>query len=52
MDWADSFGGIGPQPKMVVKKETAMTMFDKAGFHLDKEISAGSHHYGMIYKKL
>ena len=52
VDWADSFGGIGPQPKMVVKKETAMTMFDKAGFHLDKEISAGSHHYGMIYKKL
>lgn len=52
VDWSDSFGGIGPTPKMVVNKIMASTMFEKAGFHLDREVSAGSHHYGLMYKKL
>ena len=52
VDWADSFGGIGPKQNMVVKKEKAIDMFEKSGFHLEKEIEAGSHHYGMIFKKL
>ena len=52
VDWADSFGGIGPKPEVVVKKEKLIEMFEKAGFHLDREISAGAHHYGFIYKKL
>ncbi len=52
VDWADSFGNMGPHPEAVVKKETAMDLFSKAGFHLDREVDAGSHHYGMIFKKL
>ncbi len=52
VDWSDSFGGIGPTPKDVFKKDVASSMFEKAGFHLDMEINAGSHHYGFIYKKL
>ncbi len=52
VDWSDSFGGIGPKPTHVVTKEKAMELFDEAGFHLDKQISAGSHHYGLMYKKL
>ena len=52
VDWTDSFGGIGPKPDAVVKKDTVMDMFEKEGFHLDREISAGAHHYGLIYKKL
>jgi ubiquinone/menaquinone biosynthesis C-methylase UbiE len=52
VDWSDSFGGIGPEPKKVVLKATTQEMFEKNGFHLDREISAGSHHYGMIFKKL
>ena len=52
VDWADSFGGIGPKPDLVVTKEKAKALFDEAGFHLDREINAGSHHYGLIYKKL
>ncbi len=52
VDWSDSFGGMGPQPKMVIKKDKIQELFQKEGFHLDREISAGSHHYGMIYKKL
>ena len=52
IDWLDSFSGIGPKPNMIVKKEKVMDMFEKNGFHLDREIPAGSHHYGLIYKKL
>ena len=52
VDWSDSFGGIGPSLKSVVKAEKSKEMFEKEGFHLDKEIEAGSHHYGLIYKKL
>ena len=52
VDWADSFGGIGPKPDVVVKKETVLEMMEKNGFHMDREISAGSHHYGIIFKKL
>lgn len=52
VDWADSFGNLGPPPEMIIKKDEMAEIFQKAGFHLEKEISAGSHHYGMIYKKL
>ncbi len=52
VDWSDSFGNMGPKVDHVVTKSDAMSMFEKAGFHLDKEIQAGSHHYGLIYKKL
>ena len=52
VDWVDSFGGIGPKPEAVVKKEAILEMMAKNGFHVDREISAGSHHYGIIFKKL
>ena len=52
VDWADSFGGIGPKPEVVIKPEVVKEKFEKEGFHLDREISAGAHHYGMIFKKL
>lgn len=52
IDWVDSFGGLGPSQKSVFKKEQAVKLFEKAGFHLDREITAGAHHYGFIYKKL
>lgn len=52
IDWSDSFGGIGPKADAVVKKATAMEMFEKAGFSIEKEIFAGAHHYGFIFKKL
>ena len=52
VDWSSSFGGIGPKPEDVIKKDKVATMLEKNGFSLDKEISAGAHHYGLIYKKL
>jgi len=52
MDWSDSFGNIGPKKDTVFTKEKATELFSKSGFHLDKEIKVGAHHYGLIFKKL
>ena len=52
VDWTGSFGGMGPKKEMVVNKEDVSKNFEKNGFHLDREISAGQHHYGLIFKKL
>lgn len=52
VDWTDSFGNMGPHPEVVFKKNDAMNSFSKYGFHLDREILAGAHHYGLIFKKL
>lgn len=52
IDWTDSFGGLGPKPESVFRKDMAVSLFEKNGFHLDREILAGAHHYGLIYKKL
>ncbi|MFZ2522470.1 MAG: class I SAM-dependent methyltransferase [Minisyncoccia bacterium] len=52
IDWSDSFGGIGPKPIDVVKKPKAKELFEKQGFSIDREISAGAHHYGLIFKKM
>lgn len=51
VDWSDS-SSIGPGKGFLVKKDKLMSLFEKAGFHNDREISAGQHHYGIIFKKL
>lgn len=52
VDWQDSFGGLGPKAEAVFAKSPAENLFEKEGFHLEKEMEAGSHHYGLIFKKL
>jgi ubiquinone/menaquinone biosynthesis C-methylase UbiE len=52
VDWSDSFGGIGPSRGHVFSKVDAEHIFEGAGFSKDREIQAGSHHYGFLYKKL
>lgn len=50
IDWEDSFGHIGPHPDHVFKKGQALILFKRYGFELEKEIDAGSHHYGLLFK--
>jgi ubiquinone/menaquinone biosynthesis C-methylase UbiE len=52
IDWTDSFGGTGPEPEFVVTKEHSRELFESAGFVYDRDINAGSHHYGMMFKKV
>ncbi len=51
IDWVDSFGGLGPQPNAVFTESQAEEMWTKAGFIKERTISAGSHHYGIIFTK-
>jgi hypothetical protein len=52
VDWEGSFGGIGPQDKDVIDKTDMIKIFQEHGFKLDKEISAGAQHYGLIFRKV
>jgi ubiquinone/menaquinone biosynthesis C-methylase UbiE len=49
IDWNESYGQIGPHPDHIVTKDEAREIFEKAGFHLESFVDAGSHHYGMLY---
>lgn len=51
VDWSDSFGGMGPAATSVIPKALATQLFESQGFSVEKEITAGAHHYGIIFKK-
>ena len=51
IDWKDSFGGMGPNSTQLVSKALAQSFFEQAGFQLEKEIDAGEHHYGLVFRK-
>ncbi len=50
IDWTDSFGGLGPQQASVFSLASCKSLFSN-GFSVEKEFSAGTHHYGIIFKK-
>ena len=49
VDWAGSYGGMGPAPKQVVSEHEAEDFFISGGFHKVKSFRAGPHHYGIIF---
>src|ERR1035437_590766 len=51
VEWSDSFGGIGPEQSVVFVHDKAVELFASVGFVLDHEIDAGSHHYGVVFKR-
>ncbi len=51
IDWSDSFGGMGPHPDQVISVPQAKELFTKFGFTEEKTFDAGTHHYGIIFKK-
>ncbi len=52
IDWADSYGGLGPHPDQIFKASDAEPLFTKSGFGLVKSFDAGDHHWGLLFKKL
>jgi len=52
VDWRESFGNMGPEPQAVVTAAAARALFEKGGFVFDRDISAGEHHYGMVFRKV
>ena len=51
VDWKDSYGGLGPQPKEIITYDVARTLFESNGFVFEKDIQTGDHHYGFVLKK-
>ncbi len=49
VDWAGSYGGMGPVPEKVVSEHEAEDFFIKGGFHKVKSFRAGPHHYGILF---
>jgi ubiquinone/menaquinone biosynthesis C-methylase UbiE len=49
IDWAGSYGGMGPAPEHVVTEHDAEALFINGGFHKTKSFRAGPHHYGIIF---
>jgi len=52
VDWQESFGGIGPQFESVIDRKEAQKLGEASGFTFNSDIEAGSHHYGLIFKKI
>lgn len=52
IDWKESFGGIGPAVQEVVSEGKAKELFSQHGFQYVRGISAGDHHYGLIFTKI
>lgn len=50
VDWSDGFAGLGPKQADVVTREVAVTIFGEEGFILEKDLNAGAHHYGLVFK--
>lgn len=48
IDWADSFGGMGPEKSAVVTEGAATKLLTAAGFAIAGTFPAGAHHYGLI----
>ncbi len=51
VDWTDSHSNMGPHKEMVVTEQNAKELFMKKGFVFEKNILAGSHHYGLVFTK-
>ena len=52
IDWVDTFGGVGPAPEQVVKRDQAQKLFEQAGLVFASDFQAGDHHYGLIFKRI
>jgi ubiquinone/menaquinone biosynthesis C-methylase UbiE len=51
IDWSDSFGNIGPKADVVVTESQARTFFERNNFVIDRDVSVGAHHYGLVIRK-
>lgn len=49
IDWAGSYGGMGPAPEKVITEHDAEALCINGGFHKVKSFRAGPHHYGILF---
>lgn len=51
VDWSDAAGPLGPRADHVMTKDVAQQLAEGAGLVFDREIAAGEHHYGLLFRK-
>lgn len=51
VEWDETSTPLGPALGLRAKKADAMRLAKDAGFQLDREFEAGSHHYGLLFRK-
>ncbi len=52
VDWADSYGGLGPPPERVVSADEGKRLAEAAGFRVEGPLKdAGDHHWGFVCVK-
>ncbi len=52
IDWTDSFGGLGPVADHVYDETATKSLFESCGFVLEQTYPAGTHHYGLAFRKV
>lgn len=51
IDWSASHGHMGPTPEKVFKELDAKDLLEKLGLTVERHISAGNYHYGIVVQK-
>src|SRR3989344_4427759 len=51
VDWSDASSSLGPTFKTIIPKTAAREMFMRKDLTWERDIEAGAHHYGMIFRK-
>ena len=51
IEWSENPTGLGPTSQMLVSKLMSEELLSQAGFIVDREVSVGAHHYGLIFYK-
>lgn len=51
IDWKESYGHTGPHPGHVVPSRDAQRLLLAEGLEFDKNVDAGAHHYGFVFRK-
>jgi ubiquinone/menaquinone biosynthesis C-methylase UbiE len=52
IDWSDTASGAGPRPEAVVAQADAIHLCEAHGFIYERDYPAGSHHYGLAFRKI
>lgn len=51
VEWDETSTPLGPPLNVRVRKQDAIRLAQEAGFRLEREFEAGSHHYGLLFQK-
>lgn len=51
IEWDETESLAGPPVSQRISRQMADQLFGKAGFRMEKEFNAGTHHYGLIFRK-